>query len=156
MSGKQDDKKILPFDLSVQPVRYDQLQNIIQLIINRSIEELKPLLPNYTYDPKNRKELQEFCSKTQLIFIRLYVLILWCKHKLPQLNKLRELTGELDEKIMALDKTMEMTGIIHNSIANQREPDYDFATAVDILSTGAFKRLPKSMEVRIFFFIFFL
>ncbi|EFC46992.1 predicted protein [Naegleria gruberi] len=98
-------------------------------------------------EASTRKQIlfQHF-QETRERFIRLLVLLRWSKKSKKTLDKFNQVSSAMDLKVNSFD--MASFTLFHAAriLSRLREPVFDLPTAIDVLTTGTYPRLPHIIQ----------
>ncbi|XP_047307510.1 mediator of RNA polymerase II transcription subunit 14 [Impatiens glandulifera] len=122
-------------------------------LVGRAAEEsytsLKELVDNSKSaeqsDTEKKINLLKFLVKTQQRMLRLNVLAKWCQ-QVPLIQYSQQLTSTLSNHDMCFTQTADSLFFMHEGLQQARAPIYDVPSAIEILLTGTYQRLPKCVE----------
>ncbi|KAI9359223.1 mediator complex subunit MED14-domain-containing protein [Zopfochytrium polystomum] len=134
---------VLPrVDHNMVPVR-----EVIGRMIQQSYAELQTMvetLPN-TDDMERKATILKYSTRTRQQFIKLLVLVRWSKNA-ESIQKLQDIIAFLDHQDNCFRDAADFLAIIHEETKRARDPNFDIPTAVDILTTGKYERLPTVIK----------
>lgn len=122
-------------------------------LVSRSAEEsflsLKELVdkcksPELS-DSEKKINLLKYIVKTQQRMLRLNVLAKWCQ-QVPLIQYSQQLASTLSSHDTCFSQTADSLYFMHEGLQQARAPIYDVPSAVEILLTGSYERLPKCTE----------
>eukprot|EP01027_Heterolobosea_sp_BB2_P008892 GEZU01013180.1.p1 GENE.GEZU01013180.1~~GEZU01013180.1.p1 ORF type:complete len:937 (+),score=130.86 GEZU01013180.1:167-2977(+) len=121
------------------------VQQIVQRASSTITDDLRERLQDASPDEKKR-QLWSYFVETREKFIRLLVALRW-KEKLPHLQTCKALLEAVDTQSAAFESTANALYDTDSRIRDEWEPVYDIPTAIDVLTTGSYPRLPQSLQV---------
>ncbi|KAK8966184.1 Mediator of RNA polymerase II transcription subunit 14 [Platanthera guangdongensis] len=113
------------------------------LALKELVETYKP--PQQRSDSDKKFDLLKFIVKTQQRMLRLQVLSKWCL-QVPLIQYCQQLSGTLSSHDTCFTQTADSLFYMHESLQQARAPIFDVPSAVEILLTGGYDRLPKCIE----------
>ncbi|TPX38318.1 hypothetical protein SmJEL517_g00302 [Synchytrium microbalum] len=124
-----------------------------KLLLGRMIQEayselttLTTSLPTRSSDEKKQKIL-EYCKSTREQFIRLLVLLNWGAKEAQDVNRALEAIRFIQEQDACFTAAAdELYHLRHSILAQTTTPAFDVHTAVDVLTTGEYRRLPSIIK----------
>eukprot|EP01080_Neovahlkampfia_damariscottae_P001413 gene1413-12033_t len=125
------------------------LYSLVQHLTHNSYKTLK----NFTetldnHDVHERKKyLKEYFNQYKEKYVRLLIVIRWCK-KMQKVDDLKFLQDEIISKHQAIQEAANRLYGIDGLIRNIKEPVYDIPTAIDVISTGSYPRLPECIQLQ--------
>eukprot|EP01132_Coremiostelium_polycephalum_P003632 gene3632-4523_t len=130
-----------------QPKHSISLSMVIHRLVEQSYNQLLSLterLPNEN-DLERKKSIVEYLDSTREKFLRLLVLMKWSEH-VPTLAKANEIMRFLELEDSYFRDAADM--LIHTkyNLINARAPIYDIPTAIDILTSGSYQRMPTDIK----------
>ncbi|KAL1350513.1 hypothetical protein HN51_014565 [Arachis hypogaea] len=96
-------------------------------------------------DTDKKISILKFLSKTQQRMIRLNVLSKWCQ-QVPLIKHCQQLASTVSNHDMCFTQAADSLFFMHEGLQQARAPVYDVPSAIDILLTGSYQRLPKCIE----------
>ncbi|KAG2388327.1 hypothetical protein C9374_000491 [Naegleria lovaniensis] len=90
--------------------------------------------------------LYQYFQETRERFIRLLVLLRWSKKSKKTLDKLNQVASSMEMKANAFDLAAFTLFFTSKKVASLIEPVFDLPTAIDVLTTGTYPRLPNIMQ----------
>ncbi|XP_027349366.1 mediator of RNA polymerase II transcription subunit 14 isoform X2 [Abrus precatorius] len=96
-------------------------------------------------DTDKKISILKFLSKTQQRMIRLNVLSKWCQ-QVPLIQHCQQLGSTVSNHDMCFTQAADSLFFMHEGLQQARAPVYDVPSAIDILLTGSYQRLPKCVE----------
>ncbi|XLR67527.1 hypothetical protein S83_018199 [Arachis hypogaea] len=96
-------------------------------------------------DTDKKISILKFLSKTQQRMIRLNVLSKWCQ-QVPLIKRCHQLASNVSNHDMCFTQAADSLFFIHEGLQQARAPVYDVPSAIDVLLTGSYQRLPKCIE----------
>ncbi|RDX85457.1 Mediator of RNA polymerase II transcription subunit 14, partial [Mucuna pruriens] len=107
-------------------------------------------------DTDKKISILKFLSKTQQRMIRLNVLSKWCQQAIqfsilqflfvPLIQHCQQLASTVSNHDMCFTQAADSLFFMHEGLQQARAPVYDVPSAIDILLTGSYQRLPKCIE----------
>ncbi|EGC37024.1 hypothetical protein DICPUDRAFT_150416 [Dictyostelium purpureum] len=135
------------------PIQSD-LQNgniSLSLVIHRLVEQsynnllgLTENLPKAN-DLERKKALVDYLDGTREKFLRLLVLMKWSEH-VPTLTKANNIINLLNQEDSYFREAADSLINTQYGLVNARAPIYDVPTAIDVLTTGTYQRMPTSIK----------
>ncbi|KYQ92350.1 putative mediator complex subunit 14 [Tieghemostelium lacteum] len=123
----------------------------LSLVIHRLVENsynnllsLTEKLPNHN-DQDRKKAIIDYLDSTREKFLRLLVLMKWSDHvsTLTKANQIMHLLNQEDSYFRDTADELIMTKF---NLINARAPIYDIPTAIDVLTTGSYQRMPTDIK----------
>ncbi|XP_074280337.1 mediator of RNA polymerase II transcription subunit 14 [Silene latifolia] len=96
-------------------------------------------------DSEKKIHLLKYIVKTQQRMLRLNVLAKWCK-QVPLIQYCQQLTSTLSSHDTCFTQTADSLFFMHEGLQQARAPIYDVPSAIEVLLTGSYERLPKCVE----------
>eukprot|EP01133_Synstelium_polycarpum_P003656 gene3656-4202_t len=130
-----------------QPQKNISLSLVIHRLVEQSYNNLIALserLPSAN-DFERKKQLVEYLDGTRQKFLRLLVLLKWSNHvsTLTKANEIIELLNLEDSYFRDAADLLIMT---KENLINARAPIYDVPTAIDVLTSGSYQRMPTDIR----------
>ncbi|KAJ7973490.1 mediator of RNA polymerase II transcription subunit 14 [Quillaja saponaria] len=122
-------------------------------LVNRAAEEsflsLKELVEKSKSielsDTDKKINLLKYLVKTQQRMLRLNVLAKWCQ-QVPLIQYCQQLASTLSSHDTCFTQAADSLFFMHEGLQQARAPVYDVPSAVEVLLTGTYERLPKCVE----------
>ncbi|PSS19069.1 Mediator of RNA polymerase II transcription subunit like [Actinidia chinensis var. chinensis] len=96
-------------------------------------------------DSEKKINLLKFLVKTQQRMLRLNVLAKWCQ-QVPLIHYSQQLASTLSNHDMCFTQAADSLFFMHEGLQQARAPIYDVPSAIEVLLTGSYERLPKCIE----------
>lgn len=96
-------------------------------------------------DSEKKINLLKYIVKTQQRMLRLNVLAKWCQ-QVPLIQYCQQLASTLSSHDTCFTQTADSLYFMHEGLQQARAPIYDVPSAVEVLLTGSYERLPKCIE----------
>ncbi|KAJ7554244.1 hypothetical protein O6H91_06G132500 [Diphasiastrum complanatum] len=109
-----------------------------------NLKELTESCPEQS-DSERKISLLKFIVRTRQRLLRLLVLAKWCR-QIPLVDRCQQLAGTISNHDMSFTQAADSLFFLHESLQQARAPSYDVPTAVEVLLTGSYHRLPKCIE----------
>ncbi|KAL2661474.1 hypothetical protein GLYMA_03G247300v4 [Glycine max] len=126
-----------------------ELSTLVTRAANDSYASLKELVDkcksSELSDTDKKISILKFLSKTQQRMIRLNVLSKWCQ-QVPLIHHCQQLASTVSNHDMCFTQAADSLFFMHEGLQQARAPVYDVPSAIDILLTGSYQRLPKCIE----------
>ncbi|XP_057826990.2 mediator of RNA polymerase II transcription subunit 14 [Cryptomeria japonica] len=126
-----------------------QLSELVKRAAEDSFVALEELIQNLASQPQsdaNKKiGLLKYINKTRQRLLRLHVLTKWCT-QIPLVRYCQQLEGSLSSHDMCFTQAADTLFFTHEGLQQARQPVYDVPSALEILLTGTYCRLPKCVE----------
>ncbi|XP_071949525.1 mediator of RNA polymerase II transcription subunit 14-like [Antedon mediterranea] len=124
---------------------------LLDSLIQRTYHDLvvlSELLPR-KMDMEKKIEIVKFASKTRQSFIRLLALVKWASSA-AKVDKCAAISAFLDHQGLLLVDTADMLArMARENLVHARLPNFSIPCAVDVLTTGRYRRLPTCIKDRI-------
>lgn len=130
-----EDSNLVPLNVLVE-----RLSNLAY----QTIQSLADTLPSLTSHAK-RAKIFSTAIELRKIFVKLLVIVRWSKD-VEMLNRARNVVGLLVEQQWAHEDVFSGLTQVRKILPNARIFDADLVTAIDVLRTGTYKRLPKAIK----------
>ncbi|EGG19413.1 putative mediator complex subunit 14 [Cavenderia fasciculata] len=123
------------------------LSVVIHRLVEQSYNNLMSLterLPKES-DIERKKQLVDYLDATREKFLKLLVLLKWSQHvsTLTKANEIIEMLNKEDNYFRDAADHLMMT---KDAMINARAPIYDVPTAIDVLTTGSYQRMPTNIK----------
>lgn len=96
-------------------------------------------------DTEKKISLLKFISKTQQRMLRLNIVAKWCQ-QVPLIEYCQQLASTLSSHDTCFTQAADSLFFMHEGLQQARAPIYDVPSAVEVLLTGTYERLPKCVE----------
>ncbi|XP_050538100.1 mediator of RNA polymerase II transcription subunit 14 [Daktulosphaira vitifoliae] len=127
------------------------LSVLIDFIVQRTYHELTvlaELLPRKA-DMERKIEIYKFANRTRQLFVRLLALVKWA-NSASKVDKSTQIMGFLDKQSLLFIDTADMLArVARETVVSARLPNFHIPSAVEVLTTGTFSRLPACIRERI-------
>eukprot|EP01136_Pigoraptor_vietnamica_P023448 Opistho-1_new@6482 len=108
------------------------------------LERTSLLLPQMR-NTERKVALLDYLRRTRQRFLRLYVVLKWLSTA-DVVAECFDIMGFLDEQTKTFVETADSLYFLREKLANARAPPYAVTTAVDVLATSRYNRLPTAIE----------
>ncbi|ESO84116.1 hypothetical protein LOTGIDRAFT_211073 [Lottia gigantea] len=127
------------------------LATLIDYSLQRTHHELivlSELLPRKT-DMERKIEIFQFASRTRQLFVRLLALVKWATSA-TKVDKCTEICNFLEQQSMFfVDTADSLARLARDTLSNARLPSFSLPSAIDVLTTGTYPRLPTCIREKI-------
>lgn len=130
-----EDSNLVPLNVLVE-----RLSNLAY----QNIQNLADTLPSLSSHVK-RAKIFSTAIELRKIFVKLLVIVRWSKD-VEMLNRARNVIGLLVEQQWAHEDVFSGLTQVRKILPNARIFDADLVTAIDVLRTGTYTRLPKAIK----------
>ncbi|KAL4564908.1 hypothetical protein LXL04_028984 [Taraxacum kok-saghyz] len=96
-------------------------------------------------DSEKKISILKYLVKTQQRMLRLNVLAQWCQ-QVPLIQYCQQLASTLSSHETCFTQAADSMFFMHEGLQQARAPIYDVPSAIEILLTGTYQRLPKCTE----------
>nr|XP_010932618.1 mediator of RNA polymerase II transcription subunit 14 isoform X1 [Elaeis guineensis] len=96
-------------------------------------------------DSEKKIDLLKFVVKTRQRMLRLHVLAKWCR-QVPLVHYCQQLAATLSSHDTCFIQTADSLFYMHEGLQHARAPIFDVPSAVEVLLSGGYQRLPKCIE----------
>ncbi|KAJ3343645.1 hypothetical protein HDU93_007526 [Gonapodya sp. JEL0774] len=100
-------------------------------------------------DMDRKKELYRFVVATRQQFTKILVIVRWCKKYSEPTNTLLDISKYLDTQSLLADWNTFILAEKEIQGRGMREPNYDLATAIEMLTKGTYARFPTVVQEEI-------
>lgn len=114
---------------------YVALKDLVE--ISKSSESLS--------DSEKKIMILKYIVKTQQRMLRLDVLAKWCQ-QVPLIQYCQQLASTLSSHETCFTQAADSMFFMHEGLQQARAPNYDVPSAIEVLLTGTYQRLPKCIE----------
>ncbi|KAL8545645.1 hypothetical protein ACS0TY_005686 [Phlomoides rotata] len=96
-------------------------------------------------DSEKKIMILKYIVKTQQRMLRLNVLAKWCQ-QVPLIQYCQQLSSTLSSHETCFSQAADSMFFMHEGLQQARAPMYDVPSAIEVLLTGTYQRLPKCIE----------
>ncbi|PON46117.1 Mediator complex, subunit Med [Parasponia andersonii] len=96
-------------------------------------------------DTEKKINILKYLVKTQQRMLRLNVLAKWCQ-QVPIIQHCQQLASTLSSHDTCFTQSADSLFFMHEGLQQARAPVYDVPSAIEVLLTGNYQRLPKCVE----------
>lgn len=96
-------------------------------------------------DSEKKIGLLKYLAKTQQRMLRLNVLAKWCQ-QVPLIQYCQQLASTLSSHDTCFTQAADSLFFMHEGLQQARAPIYDVPSAIEVLLSGTYQRLPKCIE----------
>lgn len=96
-------------------------------------------------DSEKKINILKYLVKTQQRMLRLNVLAQWCQ-QVPLIQYCQQLASTLSSHETCFTQAADSMFFMHEGLQQARAPIYDVPSAIEVLLTGTYQRLPKCTE----------
>lgn len=96
-------------------------------------------------DAEKKISILKYLVKTQQRMLRLNVLAKWCQ-QVPLIQYCQQLASTLSSHDTCFTQAADSLFFMHEGLQQARAPVYDVPSAIEVLLTGTYERLPKCIE----------
>ncbi|KAL8195731.1 hypothetical protein R6Q57_025484 [Mikania cordata] len=96
-------------------------------------------------DSEKKISILKYLVKTQQRMLRLNVLAQWCQ-QVPLIHYCQQLASTLSSHETCFTQAADSMFFMHEGLQQARAPIYDVPSAIEVLLTGTYQRLPKCTE----------
>ncbi|KAJ4981644.1 hypothetical protein NE237_032481 [Protea cynaroides] len=96
-------------------------------------------------DTEKKISLLKYILKTRQRMLRLNVLAKWCQ-QVPLVQYCQQLASTLSSHDTCFTQAADSLFFMHEGLQQARAPTYDVPSAIEVLLTGTYQRLPKCIE----------
>ncbi|CAD5113207.1 DgyrCDS2394 [Dimorphilus gyrociliatus] len=127
------------------------LANLLDLILQRTYNQvivLSEILPRKS-DIDRKVDIIEFASRSRNVFIRLLALVKWA-NSASKVEKCGAIMQFLNQQSnFFVDSADNLARMARESLVNARLPSFALPIAIDVLTTGTYKRMPTCIRDQI-------
>ncbi|XP_062199220.1 mediator of RNA polymerase II transcription subunit 14-like [Phragmites australis] len=96
-------------------------------------------------DSEKKIDLLKFIARTRQRMLRLHVLAKWCQ-QVPLVHYCQQLGSTLSSHETCFTQTADSLFFMHEGLQQARAPMFDVPSAIEVMLTGGYQRLPRCME----------
>ncbi|CAN6181802.1 unnamed protein product [Urochloa humidicola] len=96
-------------------------------------------------DTEKKIDLLKFITRTRQRMLRLHVLAKWCQ-QVPLVHYCQQLGSTLDCHETCFTQTADSLYYMHEELLKFRAPMFDVPSAIEVMLTGGYQRLPRCIE----------
>ncbi|KAL5988889.1 Mediator of RNA polymerase II transcription subunit 14 [Asimina triloba] len=126
-----------------------EFSSIVRQVAEESFLALKELVEeSKSSEQKNsdkRHELLKYIVGTRQRMLRLLILAKWCQ-QVPLVQYCQQLAATLSSHDTCFTQAADSLFFMHEGLQQARAPIYDVPSAIEVLLTGSYQRLPKCVE----------
>ncbi|XP_038050987.1 mediator of RNA polymerase II transcription subunit 14-like [Patiria miniata] len=124
---------------------------LLEFLIQKTYHELmvlSELLPRKT-DMERKIEIVKFARSTRQSFVRLLALVKWASSA-AKVDKCAAISAFLDQQSLLFVDTADMLShMARENLVHARLPNFSLPVAVDVLTTGQYRRMPTCIKEKI-------
>ena len=135
----------MEIQLSSQESNFISLGSICDIFTQKTFADLinlSEILPNMSHLQRKQSLLKHLMSWRDL-FSRLLVIIRWSKHA-PDAILSINIHDYINKMDACFSDSSDSLYVLHQELKNYRDPIFDLASAINVLTTGKFNRLVLS------------
>ncbi|KAG9451717.1 hypothetical protein H6P81_004621 [Aristolochia fimbriata] len=133
-------------ELGQQTVEFSTLVRCAAEDSYQSLKELVDKSKSSEQSDSDKKiSLLKYIVKTRQRMLRLHVLAKWCQ-QVPLVQYCQQLSSTLSSHDTCFTQAADSLFFVHEGLQQARAPIYDVPSAVEVLLTGSYRRLPKCIE----------
>lgn len=134
-------------ELPVEDSDLVPLTVLVERITNNAYQTIQSLSDTLPSLPSDAKRVKIFRTALELrrLFIKLLVIVRWSKD-VDLFNRVRNVVALLVEQQWAHEDVFSGLTQVRKIMPNARISDADFVTAIDVLRTGTYRRLPSCIK----------
>ncbi|VAI17166.1 unnamed protein product [Triticum turgidum subsp. durum] len=96
-------------------------------------------------DSEKKIDLLKFIARTRQRMLRLHVLAKWCQ-QVPLVQYCQQLGSTLSSHETCFTQTADSLFFMHEGLQQARAPTFDVPSALEVMLTGSYQRLPRCIE----------
>ncbi|XP_066397211.1 mediator of RNA polymerase II transcription subunit 14 isoform X2 [Miscanthus floridulus] len=96
-------------------------------------------------DTEKKIDLLKFITRTRQRMLRLHVLAKWCQ-QVPLVHYCQQLGSTLHSHETCFTQTADSLFYMHECLQQARAPMFDVPSAIEVMLTGGYQRLPRCIE----------
>lgn len=96
-------------------------------------------------DSEKKIDLLKFIARTRQRMLRLHVLAKWCQ-QVPLVQYCQQLGSTLSSHETCFTQTADSLFFMHEGLQQARAPTFDVPSALEVMLTGNYQRLPRCIE----------
>ncbi|KAL6598037.1 hypothetical protein ACP70R_046458 [Stipagrostis hirtigluma subsp. patula] len=96
-------------------------------------------------DAEKKIDLLKFIARTRQRMLRLHVLAKWCQ-QVPLVHYCQQLGSTLSSHETCFTQTADSLFFMHEGLQQARAPMFDVPSAIEVMLTGGYQRLPRCIE----------
>lgn len=96
-------------------------------------------------DTEKKIDLLKFIDRTRQRMLRLHVLAKWCQ-QVPLVHYCQQLASTLSSHETCFTQTGDSLFFMHEGLQQARAPIFDVSSAIEVIHTGSYRRVPKCVE----------
>ncbi|KAI8806651.1 mediator complex subunit MED14-domain-containing protein [Cladochytrium replicatum] len=118
-------------------------ERVIQKVYT-DLLNLSEVLPNIQ-DHERKKQLLRFALSSRQLIAKLLVVLRWAKQG-KSVQTLQNIHAFIESQDAQIAQVADNLFKLHGELKGAREPTYDVLTAIDVLTTGKYQRLPSIIK----------
>ncbi|XP_074570905.1 mediator of RNA polymerase II transcription subunit 14-like [Curcuma longa] len=128
-----------------------EFSTLVQRATDASYLALKELVDRYRQaedqrsDSEKKIDILKFIAKTQQRILRIHVLAKWCQQA-TLIQHCQQLAATLSSHDTCFTQTADSLFYMHEGLQHARAPVFDVPSAIEVLLTGSYRKLPKCIE----------
>ncbi|PIA56679.1 hypothetical protein AQUCO_00700797v1, partial [Aquilegia coerulea] len=130
-------QQTVEFSLLVRRAAEDSFLSLKELV-----EQLKKTEQS---DTDKKINILKYIQRTRQRMLRLHVLAKWCR-QVPVVQYCQQLASTLSSHDTCFTQAADSLFFMHEGLQQARAPIYDVPSAIEVLLTGSYQRLPKCIE----------
>ncbi|KAG0184516.1 mediator complex subunit [Apophysomyces sp. BC1034] len=141
--ASSDEKIVLPVEMASMV----SLRNLVGKMIYKSHADLMTLtdtLPSMS-DVERKRQILNYATFARKQFLKLLVLVKWAENA-KDIQMCQNIMAFLANQNKIFQDTVDYLHKIHIELPAARVRDFDILTAVDVLSTGTYQRMPTKIQ----------
>jgi len=121
---------------------------LLKTSVQKAFIDLRNLADNLPMasDTERKRSLVEYANRTRATMIRLLVLLKWSRVNLHKVYSCWNVLEVLERQDSSCRDAADMLYTTHDMLKLARAPAYDIATAIDVLTTGTYPRMPAVVK----------
>ncbi|KAF9618672.1 hypothetical protein IFM89_002367 [Coptis chinensis] len=139
MAGELLGQETVEFSTLVRRAAEDSFLSLKELVEKSGKEQ------QLQSDTEKKISLLKYIQKTRQRMLRLHVLAKWCK-QVPVVQYCQQLASTLSSHDTCFTQAADSLFFMHEGLQQARAPIYDVPSAIEVLLTGSYERLPKCIE----------
>ena len=114
--------------------------------VHHGLLQLSERLGQNLTDLQRREYLLQYIAQARTLLGRLLALSRWSAARMPEVQRASDALAELDRRQLGMRKMADELFFLHEALPAACAPPYDVRAAVDVLGSGRYSQLPRTIE----------
>ena len=117
--------------------------------VHHGLLQLSERLGQNLTDLQRREYLLQYIAQARTLLGRLLALSRWSAARMPEVQRASDALAELDRRQIGMRKMADELFFLHEALPAACAPPYDVRAAVDVLGSGRYSQLPRTIETAV-------